>query len=150
MVKCPKATMIGYLNRPEEEAKFRGKDGFNHTGDLAKYDEEGILYYEGRLKELIKYQNIHIYPQEIEEAILANGSVEEAGVFGTPDELVQELVTAYVVKKPGFETVTEQQLVEFANAKLEPAKQIRGGLQFVRSLPRNPQGKLLRVNLPGN
>ncbi len=52
MAKCDNV-MKGYLNLPEETSAFFGKDGFVHTGDLARYDEDGVLYYEGRLKELV-------------------------------------------------------------------------------------------------
>lgn len=56
---------IGYLNRPEENAKFFGEDGFFHTGDLGHYDEDGTMYFDGRIKELIKYMNVHLYPIEV-------------------------------------------------------------------------------------
>jgi len=60
-----KWAMKGYLNRPEENAKFFSEDGWFRTGDLAHYDEDLILHFDGRLKELIKYQNKHVYPTEV-------------------------------------------------------------------------------------
>merc|ERR1712144_19587 len=103
--------MKGYLNRPEENAKFFAEDGFIHTGDLAHYDDNGCLYFEGRLKELIKYKNYHLYPLEIEKLICQHPEVIEAGVFGTPDSKVQELVTAAVVKIQGS-NVTAQEIID--------------------------------------
>ena len=68
--------MLGYLNQPEENERFFGKDGFLHSGDLGHYDEAGNLYFDGRLKELIKYKNFHLYPNELEELLMAHESVE--------------------------------------------------------------------------
>ena len=93
--------MIGYLNNQEENDKFFGSDGFLHSGDLGHYDDRGSLYFDGRLKELIKYKNFHLYPNELEEIILSHKDVQDAAVFGKPEPSVQELVTALVVQKPG-------------------------------------------------
>ena len=88
--------MLGYLNHPEENKKFFGKDRFLHSGDLGHYDEAGNMYFDGRLKELIKYKNFHLYPNELEEIMLRVDGVEDAAVFGRPEPSVQELVTALV------------------------------------------------------
>ena len=138
--------MVGYLNRPEENAKFFGKDGFAHTGDLGYYDENLTMYYGGRLKELIKFENRHIYPKEIEEEILKVKGVKDVGVFGTPDDLVQEKLTALVVKEDGSD-LTEKDIEDHVAATLEDFKKLRGGAFFAPNLPRNPQGKLLRRQL---
>ena len=69
--------MLGYLNQPEEDERFFGKDGFLHSGDLGHYDEAGNLYFDGRLKELIKYKNYHLYPNELEELLMAHEAVQE-------------------------------------------------------------------------
>ena len=105
-VKSP-ITMKSYLNRPKENIKFFDQDGFVHTGDLGSYNETGKLTFEGRLKELIKYKNIHVYPLEIENVICSHPDVVDVGVFGRPKPSVQELVTAIVVKTPNS-SVTEQ------------------------------------------
>ena len=76
MVKCP-VLMTGYLKRPEENARFFADDGYVHTGDLASYNERGLLHYEGRLKELIKFKNCHLYPLEIENIICQHPDVIE-------------------------------------------------------------------------
>ena len=68
----------GYINHEEENAKFfNDKDGFVHTGDLGYYDQAGVLFYHGRKKELIKYQNCHISPTEIEEVAMQHPEIEE-------------------------------------------------------------------------
>jgi acyl-CoA synthetase (AMP-forming)/AMP-acid ligase II len=66
------------------------------------YDAKGILYYHDRLKALVKYNNIHIYPTAIEDVFHKHPEVLEAGVFGRPDPLCQELLTAVVIKREGF------------------------------------------------
>jgi len=143
LVVKPQFTMKGYLNRPEENATFFGEDGWIHTGDLMHYNEEGVLFYDARLKNLIKYKNCHLYPIEIEDIIQKHPDVIEVGVFGLPEPTVQELVTALVVKKENG-SVTEEELIELVNSKVDDFKKLRGGVKFVEKLPRNPQGKLLR------
>lgn len=145
IVKTP-CIMKGYLNRPEENQNFFFGDGFIRTGDLGYYDEKGVLFYHDRLKELIKYNNIHVYPSSIEDILYQHEDVIEAGVFGRPDPRVQELVTAVVVKQPSSK-ITEQELIDYVNEKLDEYKKIRGGLKFVESIPRNPQGKILKPQL---
>ena len=138
--------MKGYLNRPEENAKFFAEDGFVRTGDLGHYDSEGILYFDGRQKELIKYKNCHLYPKEVEDIIASHPDVLEAGVFGKPAPTVQELVTAAVVKAPGS-NVTEAEIVAFVDNQIDDAKKLRGGLVFVDKLPKNAMGKIQRRKL---
>ena len=138
--------MKGYLNRPEETADFFAEDGFVHTGDLAHYNEKGVLFFDGRHKDLIKFKNYHIYPLEIENVLCSHKDILEAGVFGRPDPLVQEYVTAVVVKVPGSK-VTEEEIFDLVAENLDDSKRLRGGIIFVEELPKNPQGKILRRKL---
>ena len=87
-----------------------------------------------------------MYPVEIEEVIRTHPDVAEAGVFGVPDDVVQELVTAAVVKKPGSD-LTEQEVEKLVADKLEDFKRLRGGVFFVDKIPTNQQGKILRPKL---
>lgn len=135
-----------YSNRPEENSKFFAADGWVHTGDYGHYDSSGLLHFDSRLKELIKYQNCHLYPIEIEEVIQQMSGVIDVGVFGRPDPFVQELVSAVVVLEEGA-TVTEDEVVEFVDARVPDYKRLRGGVRFVKEMPRNPQGKILRRKL---
>jgi len=138
--------MLGYLNHPEENEKFFGKDGFLYSGDFGHYDENGIMYFDGRIKELIKYKNSHLYPNEIEELILAHPDVEDAAVFGKPEPTVQELVTAVVVKK-ATSALTSEEVINLVQEQVDDYKRLRGGVYFVDKVPRNPQGKVLRKKL---
>lgn len=146
MAKTP-TIMTGYVNNDEENATFFDDSfGFVHTGDLGYYDDEGVLYYHGRQKELIKYQNCHVFPTEIEEAALQHPDVMEIGVYGKPDPRYQELVSAVVVKKPDS-NLDGDELIHFTNNILEGFKRIRGDVTFVDVIPRNPQGKIIRSKL---
>ena len=98
------------------------------------------------VKELIKYKNYHLYPNELEELILTHGGVADAAVFGKPEPAVQELVTALVVKKEGVE-VTEEEVRKLVDDKVDDHKKLRGGVHFVDRIPRNPQGKIMRKGL---
>ena len=89
--------MLNKRNPIELPPRFFGKgDGFLHSGDLGHYDGEGNLHFDGRMRELIKYKNFHLYPNELEEIMLRIDGVEDAAVFGRPEPSVQELVTALV------------------------------------------------------
>ena len=77
----------GYLNRPEEDEKLFSADGFMKTGDLAHYDDQLILHYDGRIKELIIVNGRHVFPLEIENELIKHPDVAEAGVFGRLDEV---------------------------------------------------------------
>lgn len=95
---------------------------------------------------MIKFQNCHIYPSEIEDLAMKHPGVKEIGVYGIPDPNVQELVAAVVVKVEGVH-LSENDLLSFVNSRLEDFKHIRGGIRFVKSIPRNPQGKIVKSKL---
>ena len=81
-----------------------------------------------------------------QDVAMEHPDIEEIGVYGMPDENVQELVSAVVVKKKASK-LTEGDVVTFVNEKLEDFKHLRGCVRFVRSIPRNPQGKIIRTKL---
>lgn len=138
--------MLGYLNNKEENEHFFGKDGFLYLGDLGHYDENGVIFYDGRKKDLIKYKNSHLYPKELEDLIMKHQDVEDVAVFGKPEPTVQELVTAVVVRKKQS-VLDAAEIIKQVNNKVDDHKKLRGGVYFVDKIPRNPQGKILRGNL---
>ena len=81
-----------------------------------------------------------------QDVAMQHPEIEEIGVYGIPDENVQELVSAVVVKKEASK-LTERDVVTFVNEKLEDFKHFRGIVKFVKSIPRNPQGKVVRSKL---
>lgn len=138
--------MAGYLNREEETRNTLMSDGWVRTGDIGYFNEEGYLWITDRLKELVKYKGYQVPPAELEDLLLTHPSVKDAAVTGKPDEAAGELPTAFVVLAEGC-TATETELQAYVKERAAPYKQLKGGVHFMESLPRNPSGKLLRRKL---
>ncbi len=135
--------MLGYLNKPEETAKAL-RNGWYHTGDLARSDENGFLTITGRLKELVIRGGQNISPAEIEEALLTHPSVRDAVVVGVPHETLGEVPVAYVVWSS--EPVTFESMTEYCRNILAPYK-IPADLRAVDEIPRTGSGKAIRFKL---
>lgn len=103
-VKSP-YLMQKYLQRPRETEEYFDFEGFGHTGDLGYYDNEGNIFFVDRIKELIKYNNNHVAPTEIEDILQRHEGVQECLVFGKKDPKVQELISAVVIRKPKSKVV---------------------------------------------
>nr|CAD7392269.1 unnamed protein product [Timema cristinae] len=139
--------MKGYVNNPSATSQIIDREGWLHSGDVGYYDEEGSFYIVDRLKDLIKYKGFQVPPAELEAILMSHPGVMDAAVIGVPDEGVGELPKAFVVKKDA--NVTAQQLVDYVNGQVSSAKKLRGGVQFVEAIPKNPSGKILRKELRG-
>ncbi|MCX7857114.1 MAG: long-chain-fatty-acid--CoA ligase [Deltaproteobacteria bacterium] len=133
--------MKGYW-RMEEETKKKLKNGWLHTGDLGKMDEDGYVYIVERKDDLIISGGVNIYPREIEEVLYTHPKVSEASVVGVPDEHWGEIVKAIIVLKEGMEA-TEDEIVEFCAKHLASYKKPKS-VEFWRELPKSPQGKILK------
>ncbi|MEA2420762.1 MAG: o-succinylbenzoate---CoA ligase [Thermoleophilaceae bacterium] len=118
-------------------------DGWLHTGDLGRLDDDGRLHVLGRLKELIVTGGENVAPLEVEQALLAHPAVADAGVAGLPDPEWGEVVTAFVVLGAG---ASPDDLRAWCRDRLEPFK-VPKAIHAVESLPRNAGGKLLRDQL---
>ncbi|RZF44807.1 hypothetical protein LSTR_LSTR000759 [Laodelphax striatellus] len=135
--------MQGYYDNPNATANIIDKNGWLHTGDIGYYDEQENFYIVDRLKELIKYKGYQVAPAELEGVILTHPGVKDAAVIGIPDESSGELPKAFVVKQPGAKIV-EKDIVDYVKGKVSSQKRLRGGVEFVSAIPRNPSGKVLR------
>jgi O-succinylbenzoic acid--CoA ligase len=122
-----------------------GDDGWFHTRDLGRLDEEGYLYVLGRADDTIVTGGKNVAPAEVEQALLEHPAVADAAVHGREDPEWQEAVVATVVLADATE-VTEDDLREFCRERLAPHK-IPKAVTFTRELPRNAQGKLERDKL---
>ncbi len=118
-------------------------DGWLHTGDLGRLDEDGRLQVLGRLKELIVTGGENVAPLEVEQVLLAHPAVSDAGVAGLPDPEWGEAVTAFVVLNGPAGT---GELRDWCRERLEPFK-VPKAIHAVERLPRSPGGKLLRDRL---
>ena len=143
VVKGP-TLMKGYWNLPEETAKTI-KDGWFYTGDLGYVDEDGYFYISGRKKDIIIRGGENVSPVEVEEILLQHPAVAEAGLVGIPDAVYGEEIKAFVVIKPG-KRVSEEELIAFCKDRLPTFKSPKK-VQFMKSLPRNILGKVLRAEL---
>jgi long-chain acyl-CoA synthetase len=143
--------MSGYLHNPEETARVL-RDGWLHTGDLARMDEDGYLYIAGRKKELIIVGGLNVYPGEVERVLIEHPAILEAAAFGVPDSSRGEAVCAAVVLRPEADASTRE-IQAFCRDKLAPYKVPRR-LEIREQLPRNALGKVtrhvLREEMVGN
>jgi len=98
LIKGPQI-MPGYLNNPEETARTI-KDGWLHTGDIARMDQEGYFYLSGRIKDLIKVHGMQVWPDEVEDVIRQHPLIVECVVAGVPNQMSGESVKVWLVKRP--------------------------------------------------
>ena len=133
--------MQKYWNRPEATAEAF-TDGWLHTGDLARMDEEGDLYIVDRKKDMFISGGENIYPAEVENVIYELSQVGEAAVIGVKDPKWGEVGRAIVVLKAG-QKLTEAEILDYLKGKLAKFKVPRS-VVFVDQLPRNAAGKVLK------
>ncbi len=136
--------MMGYWNLPEATEKSL-KDGWMHTGDAAYMDDEGFIYIQDRIKDMIVSGGENIYPAEIENALFEHDAVADAAVIGIPSEQWGESVLAFLVLKDG-QTVTPEEMIEFCRPRLAGYK-IPRRIEFLDAIPRNASGKILKKDL---
>jgi len=132
--------MIEYWNRPEATAEsFIG--GWLKTGDVGVLDDEGFLYIEDRIKDMVIYGGENVYPAEIENIILAHEEVGEVAVIGQPSEKWGESPFAVIVAKS--DKLSEADIINYCDGKMARLKEPKG-VVFVDHIPRNPSGKVLK------
>lgn len=129
----------GYWNKPQATAEIL-RDGWLHTGDLARKDEDGYFYIIGRSKDMFICGGENVYPAEVENVIHAHPSVAEAAVIGVPDEKWGEVGKAFLVMEAG-KTLVEQELRDFLASRLAKYK-IPKVIAFVDALPKTAIGKI--------
>jgi len=133
--------MKGYWNRPEETAEaLRG--GWMHTGDAGMIDDEGYLYLQDRVKDMIVSGGENVYPRVVEDVLFQHPAIADAAVIGVPDQRWGETVKAVVVVRQGM-NATADEIMEFCRGKLGGFEQPRS-VDFAESLPRTPSGKVLK------
>jgi len=136
--------MQGYWGRPEDTATTI-RNGWLHTGDAGTMDAHGFVYIRDRIKDMIVSGGENIYPAELESVLADHPDVADVAVIGVPDDRWGETVKAIVVPKPGTE-LTDQELIEWSRDRLAGFKRPRS-IDFVDAIPRNPSGKILKVQL---
>jgi len=138
------AVTRGYRNKPDEWAEVF-KNGWFHTGDIAKKDEDNYIYIVDRKKDMIISGGNNIYPSEVENVLLTHPKIADAAIVGMPDKVYGEIVVAFIVVGKA-ETVIEQEIIDFCKERLAKYKVPRK-VKFVDQIPRNPAGKILKREL---
>lgn len=137
--------LSGYFNDPERTAAaFEG--GWFHSGDLATIDDEGYITVVDRKKDMIKTGGENVASREVEETVYRFEGVSEVAVVGLPHPYWIEAVTAVIVRKPGHDAMTEEQVIAHCRAQMAHFK-VPKKVIFVDALPKNPSGKLLKREL---
>lgn len=136
--------MRGYLGKPEETARTV-VNGWLHTGDIGRIDEDGYLSIVGRLKEMIIRGGENIYPKEIEDVLTEHPDVLEAAVIGVPHEMFGEVVMAYIAGRHGA-TGKIEGLDEFCATRLVRYKR-PSAIEYLEGLPKNAVGKVDKMKL---
>jgi len=133
--------MLGYHNQPEATAEAM-RNGWYHTGDLGKVDEDGYFTIVDRKKDMLIVGGLNVYPREVEEVLYKHPAVADAAVIGAHDPLRGEEVVAVVVLKPGA-SATARELREYCRQNLANYKVPRR-IIFRDMLPRSDTGKILK------
>ncbi|TVT61319.1 AMP-binding protein [Amycolatopsis rhizosphaerae] len=144
VVRGPNA-MVGYLDDPAATAEVIDDGGWLHTGDVGVLDERGYLTITDRLKDMYVSGGFNVYPAEVEQALAYLGGVHDVAVVGVPDERMGEVGKAFVIRSEEAD-LTEQDVLAYCKERLANYKRPRS-VEFVRSLPRNASGKLLKREL---
>jgi 4-coumarate--CoA ligase len=145
----------GYFHNASANAEaFTPHGGWFRTGDIGVF-RDGLLYIVDRKKELIKYNGLQVAPAELEAVLLAHPRILDAAVIGVPvddgsggerdGDGANEVPRAYVVAEPG--TVGKDEVEKWVSGRVAGYKRLRGGVVFVREVPKSPAGKILRREL---
>jgi acyl-CoA synthetase (AMP-forming)/AMP-acid ligase II len=138
----------GYWNKPEATAETF-VDGWLHTGDMARLDEQGFVQIVDRKKDMVNRGGENVYCVEVENALAAHPAVFEVAVVGVPDKMMGEKVGAAVVLKPST-TAEASDILQFARKHLADFKVPQYLVLRTETLPRNPGGKILKKQLREN
>ncbi|MDR7084862.1 fatty-acyl-CoA synthase [Arthrobacter ginsengisoli] len=140
------SVMKGYWNQPDKTAEAIDAEGWMHTGDLARMDEDGYLVIEGRIKDMVIRGGENVYPREIEEFLYTHPDIQDVQVIGVPDARYGEELMACVILKPGAAPLDAAGLAEFCRGKLAHYK-IPRYVDVRASFPMTVSGKIRKVDM---
>ena len=140
--------MKEYYKMPDETKKHIGKDGWFHTGDLAKQFEDGYIKITGRLKDMFIVGGTNTYPAEIEAFLQGNPKIKQVYVAGVPDHRLGEVGMAFIELKDG-ERATEEDIINYCKGKIANYKVPRY-VRFLCEFPLTPSGKIKKYELVEN
>jgi len=137
--------MKGYLGRPAETDAVIDPEGWLHTGDVGRTDDDGWLHVVDRVKELIKYKGYQVAPADLEALLLTHDAIADAAVIGVQDEDGNEVPKAFVVRQRGAR-LSADEVIAYVARRVAPYKKVRR-VEFLASVPRATTGKILRREL---
>jgi acyl-coenzyme A synthetase/AMP-(fatty) acid ligase len=142
--------MQGYWEKPESTAK-KLKPGplpgerVLYTGDYCKMDEDGYVYFVGRMDDVIKSRGEKVAPKEVEMVLVNMQGIKEAAVVGVPDEILGQAVKAFVVLEEGVE-LGAKEIQNYCQSKLENFM-VPKFIEFMKELPKTDTGKVKKTGL---
>lgn len=133
--------MQGYWQRPEATKEVINEDGWLSTGDIVRFDKDGMIYIVDRKKDMILVSGFNVYPNEVEDVVALHGKVMEVAAIGQPHDVSGEVVKIYVVKRDP--SLTKEELIVHCRQHLTGYK-IPKLIEFREELPKTNVGKILR------
>ncbi|MFJ5694037.1 AMP-binding protein [Arthrobacter sp. NPDC093125] len=140
------AVMQGYWDQPDTTAEAIDAEGWMHTGDLARMDEDGYVVIEGRMKDMVIRGGENIYPREIEEFLYTHPAIQDVQVIGVPDPKYGEELMACVILKPGAAPLDAAAVAEYCRGKLAHYK-IPRYVEVRENFPMTVSGKVRKVEM---
>ena len=140
------AVMKGYWNQPDKTAEAIDADGWMHTGDLARMDDNGYVVIEGRIKDMVIRGGENIYPREIEEFLYTHPAIQDVQVIGVPDPKYGEELMACIILKPGAEPLDAAAVADFCRGRLAHYK-IPRYVDVRDDFPMTVSGKIRKVEM---
>ncbi|MCU1435883.1 MAG: AMP-binding protein [Pseudarthrobacter sp.] len=140
------AVMKGYWDQPDKTAEAIDADGWMHTGDLARMDQDGYVVIEGRIKDMVIRGGENIYPREIEEFLFTHPAIQDVQVIGVPDDTYGEELMACIILKPGAEPLDTAAVADFCRGKLAHYT-IPRSVDVRESFPMTVSGKIRKVEM---
>src|SRR5688500_15500825 len=140
------AVMQGYWNQPDKTAEAIDAEGWMHTEDLARMDEEGYVVIEGRMKDMVIRGGENIYPREIEEFLYTHPAIQDVQVIGVPDAVYGEELMACIILKPGAGPLDAAAVADYCRGKLAHYK-IPKYVDVRESFPMTVSGKVRKVEM---
>ncbi len=143
-LRGPMAT-TGYFENPEATEALFDKEGYLHTGDMAKVDEDGYYYIVDRLKDMFISGGENVFPSEIEKVLYQNAAVDMCAVVGIPNEKWGEVGCAFIVKNTESNS-TEKEIIDYMKNNLAHYK-VPHEVRFIEEMPLSGPGKILKTEL---
>ncbi|CAO1335168.1 unnamed protein product [Diamesa serratosioi] len=137
-------SFLGYYNNPLQTKEILDDDGWMHSGDIGKFDNEGNLIIVDRKKDILKYLGYQVSPSEIENIINKIDGVATSCVVGVCNKNSDDIIYAFVVPSKKQNHLKEIDVLNVVNDQVSEVKRIRGGVHFVDNLPMTASGKILR------